>query len=79
MLMYEFFNAGATKVELSSLNRCRMHLKAYFLSVITNGFGTIISNDAWMGRYHDIPWHMSWPKQAPPMQHDWTVWRHFIR
>jgi hypothetical protein len=53
--MSEFFNAGATKADLTALNRCRLHLKAYFLSDISNGCGSMISDDAWMGRYQAIP------------------------
>jgi hypothetical protein len=79
VLMSEFLFAGASKEELLSLNLCRLHLRAYFLSDITNGYGTLITDDAWMGRYQPLSWPSSWPKQAPPLRHDWTIWRKFIK
>ncbi len=42
-------------------------------------YGTMVTDDAWMGRYHEIPWHSPWPKQAPPTSHDWVIWRNFIK
>ncbi len=77
--MQEFLSAGATKEDLLSLNRCRLHRKAYFLSDITNGYGTMITDDAWMVRVHSLPQQTSWPKQALLLRHDWTTWRNFIK
>jgi hypothetical protein len=74
-LMSECLAAGASKTELLSLNRCRLHLKAYFLSDITDGYGTMIAADAWTGRYQALPCHTSWPNHALPLHHDWVVWR----
>jgi hypothetical protein len=68
-----------TKDDLSSLNRYKLYLKEFFLSDITNGYGTMVTDDAWMGRYHEIPWHSPWPEQAPPTRHDWVIWRNFIK
>jgi hypothetical protein len=79
ILMCEFLDSGASKDDLLSLNRCRLYLKAYFLSDITNGYGTMVTDDAWMGRYQEIHWHTSWPKQAPPTRHDWIIWRTCIK
>jgi hypothetical protein len=79
VLMSEFLLAGASKEKLLSLNWCRLYLKAYFLSDITNGYGTRITDDIWMGRYRSLSWHSSWPKQAPPLRHDWTIWRNFTK
>jgi hypothetical protein len=66
--------------ELLSINKCRKLLKAYFISDITEGFGTHLSSDAWTGKCSaPESKQLSWPFQGPPMQSDWNIWRNALR
>jgi hypothetical protein len=59
MWVWRFWLLGLPKMDLLSLNRCRLHLKVFFLSDITNIYGTMATDDAWMGTYQEISWHTS--------------------
>jgi hypothetical protein len=50
ILMEQFCKEGLSIAEMSSLNRCRLALKAYHLSDIADGSGRTITNDAWLGQ-----------------------------
>jgi len=58
---------------LLSLNRCRMHLHAFWVSDLCNGTG-----DSLVSGYEEDhsplqnPWQ--WPKVITPSQSDWRTW-----
>lgn len=61
--MQAFFEATPTQDEFKALNRCRLFIKAYFLSDIVTGDGIAITEEVWMGincanRIRQV----SWPK-----------------
>jgi len=65
--------------ELVSVNRCRLFLHAFFISDISDGFGTHILEDAWLGRNIPSSHDATWPCQGPPTRRDWKTWQKFLR
>lgn len=80
VLMQAFFEATPTQDEFKALNRCRLFIKAYFLSDIVTGDGIAITEEVWMGincanRIRQV----SWPNQGNPPRTDWQIWRSFLK
>jgi hypothetical protein len=65
---------------LGIVNRCRLFLKALFLSDIVDGTGYEILQAAWNGDrvlgQHRLP---SWPNQARPPPSDWEIWKLYLK
>jgi len=59
---------------LMSLNRCRMHLHAFWLSDLCIGLGESIDTGLWDSH---VPCHSPWQwfKSIPPSQSDWRMWK----
>jgi len=58
-----------------SLNCCRMHLHAFWLSDLCIGSGELIDTGLWESH---VPCHSpwQWPKSIPPSQSDyWRTWQ----
>ncbi len=49
-IMKLFIDTSTPIDDLLRINRCRLYLRAFYLSDITDGFGTQLSEDAWMGK-----------------------------
>ena len=76
-LMDEFRkNPQIDKSLLPLLNRCRLYLKAFSLSDITEGKGVNIREEAWHGIQFDTQRDTSqWPLWGKPPLISWTKWR----
>jgi hypothetical protein len=75
ILMERFHKEQLSILDMTSLNRYRLFLRAYHLSDIVDGSGYYILDEAWMGRSTSYPARdTSWPKQAPPTRSDWHLW-----
>lgn len=78
-LMQLFYHNGARGPVLLTLNYCRLFLKAFHLSDITDFSGTHITDSAWQGNPSSIPTNsFSWPKQGKPSTSAWCTWRGFL-
>jgi hypothetical protein len=78
-LMVSFLNGGCSKDQLIILNKCRLYLRAFYLSDIVNGNGSLIESDSWNGRICNIHRQQSWPNQGKPPPSAWELWRTYIR
>lgn len=69
-----------THDEITSVNRCRLYLRVFFLSDIVSGDGTTILQDAYDG-VRSTQWisRWRWPRQSRPPPRDWNLWRIAIR
>jgi hypothetical protein len=66
--------------ELVAVNRCRLFLKAFFLSDIVNGSGTEILPAAWNGERIICPQRSeNWPNQSRPPPSAWAIWKFYLR
>jgi hypothetical protein len=65
-------------LELVSIKRCHLYLRAYFVSDITDGLGTHLLDYAWMGRKVSSSRDTTWPVQGPPTRNDWEIWKKFL-
>ena len=67
------------KGEITTINCCRLHLQALFLSDITTGEGDKVTTRAMSGiqnRYRISSW--VWPYQPRPLRKEWVVWQKTI-
>jgi hypothetical protein len=80
-LIMESFAPHVTDPEhFISLNKCRLFLKAMYLSDIVDGSGSYILEEAWhpmtqMITYRDD----SWPNQGFPILSAWTLWCQYLK
>ena len=77
-LMSLFISSGLyTNSQLGHLNRCRLYLRVYSRSDITEGNGVIIARWAWTGDLSQRlrPQRLKWPYQERPGKTSWTLWR----
>ncbi len=59
---------------LMSLNHCRMHLHAFWLSNLCIGLGESINTGLWDSHVPcHLPWQ--WPKSISPSQSNWRMWQ----
>jgi len=76
ILMSQFLHHNISIPDLARLNRCRLHLQAYFLSDITTRDGIYISDPAWFGEAQFNPIKAQfWPRQLKPPKADWQLRR----
>ena len=76
-LMETFVAFGANTKELIALNRCRIYIKAMFISDIVNYAGDSIGEDAKdvrLGRHSTL----LWPNQTRPGKKDRRVWEKYV-
>ena len=79
-LMERFIQYGYSKAHLSSLNRCRMYLKALWLSDITTVDGKNITKTSYQGKYQpNYKSTYTWPTIQRPKPTKWTAWRTALR
>jgi hypothetical protein len=65
---------------IRSLNRCRLFLQAFYVSDISDGFGTHITEDAWNGRRNSTAFKAeTWPNQGKPTRRDWDLWQKYLK
>ena len=69
---------------LEQLNKCRLYLKAFFLSDLTEGLGSSLLDEAWRGKPINLHRMESWPQQGKPSAGMWDAWRlhlqkHFLQ
>ncbi len=65
---------------MSALNKCRLFLQAYYLSDLTDGSGTYITDEVWNGRNTALNTRQkSWPSQGHPTRSAWEYWRKFLK
>jgi hypothetical protein len=78
-LMQLFYNKGARGPVLLTLNYCRLYLKVFHLSDITDFSGTYITEHAWQGIASSMATNcFTWPNQGKPSANAWCIWRSFI-
>jgi Reverse transcriptase (RNA-dependent DNA polymerase) len=79
-IMDFFKHDEISTLDRRSLNRCRLFLRAFYISDISDGYGTHICEDAWKGVCTATPFKIeSWPAQGPPTRNDWEIWRKHIK
>lgn len=80
-LMPLFHMQNPTIQELESINHCRIHLQAYYLSDIATASGTNLSYHAWEGvpRYEGRTTQCTWPHQGLPSKTSWNAWQRFLK
>jgi len=78
-IMKLFIDTSTPIDDLLQINRCRLYLRAFYLSDITDGFGTQLSEDAWMGRRVASSKDLSRPAQGMPPRSDWELWRKYLK
>ena len=73
------FNNEVDVLEASAINRCRLYLRAWFVSDITDGSGSFILHEAWTGenQLHSHRQHY-WPNQGKPSKEHWDIWRRYL-
>ena len=77
-LMVKAMSLYSSAAALARINRCRLFLRATFLSDITNSQGTSIPDSVWnLQRPLLHPWH--WPVQPRPGPKHVATWRSFLR
>jgi hypothetical protein len=69
---------GLMREQLAGLNRCRLFLKAFWLSDIVDGTGNFLRDEAWIGQPINLHRESSWPRQGKPGPKDWVWWRSFL-
>jgi hypothetical protein len=78
-LMQLFCNNGARGSLLATLNRCRLFLKAFHLSDITDFSGKYITDMVWQGTSSSfVTNNFTWPQQGKPSTAAWHIWREFL-
>jgi hypothetical protein len=78
-IMEAFISLDIDETDLGICNTCRLYLKVCFLSEITTGDGTYITEDAWTGRYLEQPFKdKSWPKYRRPSAASWHTWQKWV-
>jgi len=76
LIMKALIESGISIEDLTSSNKCRMYLKALYVSDITSGDGNYINDTAWEGVPDDYPERKkSWPTQGKPLRQEWTTCR----
>jgi hypothetical protein len=66
--------------EMKRLNTCRVHLRLSQFSEIASAGGTSLRPDVLKGLDSEIhPSEARWPRQARPLQVDWTSWSNKLR
>jgi hypothetical protein len=78
-IMSTLFDLQIPGNELLACNHCRLYLRACMLSELSNGDGTLLQDDAWLG----IPLltdhkDKSWPAYPKPSLAMWQIWRKWI-
>jgi len=73
-IMQKIIQAGYKKQDLQIINRCRMWLRAIFLSNIYNGFRNKIQTNCWEGSEPVNSAH-KWLQMEKPTQAEWTLWQ----
>jgi hypothetical protein len=68
-----------SQLELVCINKCWLYLRAYYVSDISDGSGTQMNDDAWVGKRSATTRAHSWPSQGQPTRLDWETWRKFLR
>jgi hypothetical protein len=77
-ILWVLLSLRPSKEHLSSITRCRLFLKVFWVSDITDGSGLYLLDEAWRGQplhSHRIP---SWPRQGKPTTPDWEIWRRYL-
>jgi hypothetical protein len=79
-IMVAFLALNPSLEDLIACNHCRMFLRALYLSDITTGDGTSISEDAWNGRLCFSKYKLrSWTHYGKPPQSCWEIWRKWVK
>jgi hypothetical protein len=80
-LIMESFAPHVTDPEhFISLNKCRLFLKAMYLSDIVDGSGSYILEEAWQPRTQRVTYRDdSWPNQGLPNSSAWILWRKYLK
>jgi hypothetical protein len=66
--------------ELLSINKCRLYLRAWFLSDITDGSGVYVLQEAWNGDTQSHPLREKlWPNQGKPTKAHWHIWQQALQ
>jgi hypothetical protein len=77
-IMKLFIPEHPSREQLAILNRCRLFLRAFWISDIVDGAGIFLSDEAWLGHHMHNHREQSWPRQGKPTPADWLLWRHFL-
>jgi len=73
-IVQKIVNCSYKQQELQIINRCRMWLKATFLSDIYNGSGNKIQTNCWEG-LDPVNSALEWPCMENPTPVEWMVWQ----
>jgi len=78
--MEGFKNAGAAMDELIRLNDCLLFLTSYYISDISTGDGSKLTEEAWNGRPNcNVDRRSSWLAQGRPPKQDSLLWQQFVK
>ena len=78
-LMDAFLDLEPSPLELQTLQDCRLHLRVYALSEITNAAGTALLERPWNGQPSTDLLTTSWINTYRPGPNAWTLWQDFLR
>jgi hypothetical protein len=70
---------GITNNTLLSINKCRLYLRLYFLSDISNLCGTFIRSHITQGRPGSRLNTLQWPTQGKPTINNFSIWSTSLR
>ena len=73
-LMDEFFRAGFSRQELTTLNCCRLFCRVTSISDVTEGDGLQLSLRWFRYGEQNHRNDISWPQQGLPSRRDWSLW-----
>jgi len=77
--MQVFHDQGLPIDTLVRLNRCRLYLNLYFTSEVFTQSGTRIKPAAFLTSKGPVINTFLWPRQGPPSQDDWELWRAHVQ
>jgi len=72
-IMKFFLQQGIVGMELASMNRCRMFIKATYLSDICMGDGKYMDTRFWDGKA-TCTTEYQWPRMEKPTTYEWNTW-----
>ena len=73
-LMDEFFRAGFSRQNLTTLNCCRLFCRVTSISDVAEGDGLKLSSRWFQYGEQNTRGEVSWPKQGLPSRRDWELW-----
>ena len=79
LLMTNVLGYSTNYDTIHSINKCRLFLKALFLSDITEASGNYLLEEAWQGKQINTHRKENWPAQGNPTLKNWAEWRNYLK